>query len=275
MYVPCGQCFECKQKQSREWAFRILLESKLYEKNCFVTLTYENENLPEDCGVHRRAVQLFMKRLRKSLEPHKIRYFYCGEYGKKFGRPHYHCIIFDYFPDDAYFFKRDSSGTDLFRSPSLEKLWPYGFSSVGLITFDSAYYCAKYMQKTPPPELEVDKPFTGMSNRPGIGKASLKESWLQSDKMYVDGKYMKLPRYFLKILEERDPEAVAKLKLDRMKWLDNLPKVEYIDSVTGERYECIAWSLILDARNEDIKRRKEKIEKTLNRKLDEKGFPVL
>lgn len=275
IYVSCGKCFECKQKISREWAFRILLESKLYEKNCFITLTYNDDNLPEDEGIHRRELQLFMKRLRKSLEPKKIRFFYCGEYGKRFGRPHYHCIIFDYFPDDAYFWQKDNSGEDLFRSPSLEKIWTKGFSSVGLLTYDSAYYCAKYMQKAPPPELEIDKPFIGMSNRPGIGRDAINVNWLESDKMYVNGKYMKLPRYFLKILEEKDPEAVAKIKSDRIKWLDELPKVSYQDVETGEYFETIDYDLINQLRNDGIKRRKEKLEKVLNRPLDKNGFPVL
>lgn len=275
IYVSCGKCFECKQKNSREWAFRILLESKLYEKNCFITLTYNDDNMPEDEGIHRRELQLFMKRLRKSIEPKKIRFFYCGEYGKKYGRPHYHCIIFDYFPEDAYFWQKDKSGEDLFRSPSLEKIWTKGFSSVGLLTYDSAYYCAKYMQKAPPPDMKIDKPFIGMSNRPGIGHDSIKIDWLETDKMYVNGKYMKLPRYFLKILEEKDPKAVEKIKADRIKWLDDLPKMSYQDMETGEYFETIDMEFVNKLRNDGIKRRKEKLEKILNRPLDKNGFPVL
>lgn len=211
--VPCGKCLECRIKKSEEWAYRITYESSLYENNCIITLTYNDDNLPPGASLCLRDLQLFVKRLRKSIAPKKIRYFACGEYGDRKGRPHYHIIIFDFKPTDLYFFCRDKKNTLLYRSPSIEKLWTKGFTSIGDVNFDSAKYVAIYMQK---PLKGKKRPFVVMSRRPGIGKDSINPQWLLSDKMYLQGKYLRLPRYFLDVLEKDFPEEVEKLKNTRM-----------------------------------------------------------
>lgn len=44
--IPCKQCIGCRLERSRQWANRCSLEMGLHEKNCFVTLTYDDDNLP-------------------------------------------------------------------------------------------------------------------------------------------------------------------------------------------------------------------------------------
>jgi len=46
--VPCGQCIGCRLERSRQWAVRCVHESSLYDRNCFITLTYSDEYLPRD-----------------------------------------------------------------------------------------------------------------------------------------------------------------------------------------------------------------------------------
>lgn len=230
--VSCGKCLECVRQKSVEWAFRIMDECSLYKDNSFLTLTYDDEHKPY-LGVSRREVQLFVKRLRKVLFPRKIRFFACGEYGKKLGRPHYHLIIFNWFPDDAWFWQRDKSGVELFRSSLLETVWTFGFSSVGRVTYDSALYCAKYMNKyawqdsNKRVQVEVqgektpffDKmnaPFVQMSNRPGIGFDCVYKADLVSDRIYRSGKSTKIPRYYLKVME-RDGVFLDEFKVRRQK----------------------------------------------------------
>ena len=78
-------------------------EASLHERNCFLTLTFDDLHLPASGSVNVRDVQLFLKRFRKALTYRnmKIRFFACGEYGDKNLRPHYHLIIFGYdFADD-------------------------------------------------------------------------------------------------------------------------------------------------------------------------------
>lgn len=97
--VPCGKCVICRDKKAREWSFRAVCENATSEQQpIFVTLTYNNEHLPS-CGIFKEELQLFLKRLRIRLTrlgyKHNLRYFACGEYGSKSGRPHYHMIIWN------------------------------------------------------------------------------------------------------------------------------------------------------------------------------------
>lgn len=226
-YVPCGKCIECAIQKSNEWAYRVALENRLHLQSCMITLTYNEDNLATP-SLERRDVQLFLKRLREKIEPVKIRYFGCGEYGSLKGRKHWHIIIFGYDFDDKYYFCTDNKGTRLYRSPTLEKLWTFGFSSIGQVTFDTAKYCAIYMQKK---NFEDGRknPFVFMSLRPGIGADSVTTDWLLTDKIYVQGKYIKIPRYFLQVLERKyniDLDWLRRQRIERGKAFDNLHPVE-------------------------------------------------
>ncbi len=212
--VPCGKCIECAQDYTREWTFRILDEMSKYDKSCFLTLTYDSEHLPSDGSLVKRDYQLFLKRFRKNVCA--VRYFGCGEYGGLKLRPHFHIILFGYYPDDAYFWCKSKSGEALFRSPTIEKLWPFGFSYVGAVSFSSAKYCAKYLQKY---LFENDvrlkgkqRPFTFMSTHPGIGGDYTR--CLSTDKLYEAGKWVKTPRYYLKKAEADGVDLTA-LKANR------------------------------------------------------------
>ena len=44
--VACRQCIGCKQEYSRGWAVRCSHESQMHNLNTYLTLTYNNENLP-------------------------------------------------------------------------------------------------------------------------------------------------------------------------------------------------------------------------------------
>lgn len=228
--VKCGKCLECQKQKSIEWAFRIMHEAFLHEKNCFLTLTYNNENLPDPPSVSHREVQLFMKSFRQKISPVKVRFFACGEYGSKNRRPHYHIIVFGYSFTDGIFWQKDGKN-NLFRSPTLESIWKKGFSSYGDLTLESALYCAKYLNKLSfkkekhtypvkdsmipadpsygvqdPDEVPFREslipPFVQMSNRRGIGYDFAFKSDLESDRVYIGGKSTKIPRYYLKVLEE-------------------------------------------------------------------------
>ena len=215
--VACGKCVSCLQAKSNEWAFRCVQESKKYKDNCFVTLTYNDTFLPDNGSLCRRDLQLFIKRLRKHIYPQKLRVFYCGEYGKKGSRPHYHIILFGWKPDDLRFFQVDKKKQVLYRSETLERLWAYrffdddqkcfdyasyGFVSVGELTFDSCKYCAKYLQKLQPAPSGCVPAFTGQSLKPGLGFDAIKPEILTNNGLYYNGKAISIPRYFIKKLAE-------------------------------------------------------------------------
>lgn len=200
--VPCGKCYECKMKHSREWSYRIMLEASLYEENCFMSLTYNEDNLPDGASLKRKDLTDFIKRLRERLRPRRIRVFYVGEYGDLKGRPHYHIICFNYFPSDSYFFQRSKRGNEMYRSPLVESCWTFGFSSIEkLENISQAQYLALYLQKKPK-DGRVP-PFVGMSNRPGIGALAVSDKFAIDGNIYKDGKYIRCPRYYRDILKKR------------------------------------------------------------------------
>lgn len=62
-------------------------EASLHERNCFLTLTYDNDHCPSDRSLDYSDFQRFMKRFRKSYPGSTIRFYMAGEYGEKFERP--------------------------------------------------------------------------------------------------------------------------------------------------------------------------------------------
>jgi hypothetical protein len=156
--LPCGGCYGCRLERSRQWAVRCVHEAQLYgSNNCYITLTYDDDHLPANSTLVLRDFQLFMKRLRRKFPDNGIRFFHCGEYGEKRGRPHYHAIIFGFdFPDKVFW--KNILGFPYYRSSVLESLWTtserkkssrtsLGFSSISDVSFGSAAYVARYIMK--------------------------------------------------------------------------------------------------------------------------------
>jgi len=90
--LPCGKCLNCRETRSAEWALRLEHESHYWTDTCFLTLTYDEENLLID-DLDPVELKNFIKRLRKVIKV-PIKYYACGEYGELYGRPHYHLIVF-------------------------------------------------------------------------------------------------------------------------------------------------------------------------------------
>ncbi len=203
LQIPCGQCIGCRLEKSRQWAMRCVLEASLYEQNTFLTLTYNDANLPMDMSVNKRHLQLFMKRLRKRFG-NDIRFYAAGEYGDRSLRPHYHIILFNFYPPDGELIRLRPM--PLYISESLFKLWPFGYHSFGMVTFDSAAYVARYCtKKITGPAAEVhyqgrEPEFALMSRRPGIGAPWLErfqQDVYPSDTVVLrDGLKLRPPKYF-------------------------------------------------------------------------------
>ncbi len=140
--IACGQCIGCRLDKSREWAIRCVHEAQMNEDNCFITLTYNEKNLPHDGSLDKTHFQKFMKKLRKTTD-NKIRYYHCGEYGENLQRPHYHACLFGHDFADKEFFQ-NSNGNDLYISKQLDKTWNKGFATIGNMTFETAAYTARY-----------------------------------------------------------------------------------------------------------------------------------
>lgn len=222
--LPCGQCIGCRLERSRQWAVRCNHEASLYENNCFITLTYDDHHLPSDGSLHKEHFQKFMKRLRKKFPGSKIRYFHCGEYGDELSRPHYHAILFNFDFQDKEVWKI-KQGNTLYRSATLEKLWTFGYSTIGDVTFESAAYVARYCtKKVTGKEAEAhygDKQpeYTTMSRRPGIAADWFKKyssDVYPSDQIVIRNNIRcKPPRYYDNLYEVDNPNEMSKIKIKR------------------------------------------------------------
>lgn len=234
MEVPCGRCIACRIERTREWTVRLLHESGNYSENCFITLTYSNDSLCDICNssgsdnlqhsLSKERLQLFFKRLRKHLEPTKIKYFACGEYGKTTNRPHYHIILFGWRPDlkNDLYLATYKDGLPIWASKTLEDLWPYGNNVVGTVTKDSIQYTAKYVQKKVD-GLLADKvygdrqpPFQLQSKGLGLKYCEKNADDLKKNLgLTVNGVKTGLPRYYKKKLEI-DTEILYKKSIEKL-----------------------------------------------------------
>ncbi len=231
MKVPCGRCIGCKLERSRQWAVRCMHEASLHEDTSFITLTYSDEDLPRFGSLLMDDWQKFFKRLRRRVG--KVRFFGCGEYGERLGRPHYHACIFGYgFPDKVPWTTR--GGHTVYRSPLLESVWTFGQSEIGSLTFDSAAYVARYCVKKitgkdAEAHYECVDPETGemgsrlpefatMSRRPGIGAGWFDKYSAEvypSDEVIVRGVAAKPPRFYDRLLACEAPEVAESVFLKR------------------------------------------------------------
>jgi len=166
--IGCGRCILCLVEKSRQWAVRCVHEASLYEKNCFLTLTFnqscqiatrsargryqklkKSKLVDPTWSLHKFHFQDFMKRLRKHFYGNSkgsVRYLHCGEYGETFARPHHHACLFNFdFPDKKLWSVRE--GVSLYDSETLDRLWGHGNCKIGEVSFDSAAYIARYTVK--------------------------------------------------------------------------------------------------------------------------------
>lgn len=194
-----------------------------------------------------RDWQLFMKRLRKKFGAN-IRFFACGEYGEKLGRPHYHACLFNFDFPDKYIWKVNHNKNILYRSPSLEELWPYGYSSIGDVTFQSAAYVARYVMKKRTGDQAKEhyqhidddgvitdrKPeYTVMSRKPGIGLP-----WLQKfhsdvyphDRVILNGVKFRPPRFY-----DTKHEVLFESDYQQLKQRRKKQAAKHADNNTPER----------------------------------------
>lgn len=118
---------------------------------CFLTLTYNDANLPWDWSVQKHHVQNFMKALRKRLPPKSLSYLAVGEYGGKYLRPHYHICLMGTdiarWPGAKTRPSKTQKGFPIVTHPVIESIWSYGFHSVGTLDVKTAAYTASYTQK--------------------------------------------------------------------------------------------------------------------------------
>lgn len=211
--IPCSKCISCRLENARQTAVRCVHEASTYKKNCFITLTYSDENL-RSSKLQYQDFQNFVKALRtarfdelqKGMFPHvdgrqtrrrlfnelpkerrkelyetvKIGVFCAGEYGDQKKRPHWHAIVFNWSPEDGVHKYTSDRGDKVYKSEILSNLWGHGTAEYGSVTFESAGYVARYASK----KLYHGKdgthdfePISRRSSKNAIGKRWIEKNW--------------------------------------------------------------------------------------------------
>lgn len=276
LQVACGQCLGCRVDYTLMWSIRIVHEAAMHEHhygNSWVTLTYRSESectpeqyanghyVPRDFSLNPSHVSKFIRALRKANPGHKIRYFYCGEYGE-LGRPHYHLCLFNHSFLDRYLWK-DDQGVYTYTSEELDRLWPYGFTTCSDLEFENAAYTAGYCfkkitgKKAHDHYLRCDeygvaywlhpeycRMSTGRNKPSGIG-AKFYEKYTSDifprDKSPIPGRGDKeqelVPRYYQKILEYQNPEMLEKIKETRQEFIKK-HAADFTPERLRDKYKC-------------------------------------
>lgn len=245
--IRCGRCLGCRMDYSQMWAARMTHEAAYHKNNWFLTLTYNDEHLPMRERINTETgelqtsktlvkghVQEFIKRLREKYtldkqEETRIRYYACGEYGPKGGRPHYHLAIFNAPIVSLEKVGVGAKGSSLYTSPEIERLWNKGFITIGELTPASAGYIARYMLKKQKgddkkyyEEENIQAPFTLQSTMPGLGFQYYDE---HKEEIYMQdciilatqGRSRKIPvpAYYDKQMEKENPTRIREIKEHR------------------------------------------------------------
>lgn len=224
--LPCGKCIGCKSSYATQWANRCTHETTQWKNNCFLTLTYDDDHIPEDGALRPDHLQKFLRKLRKrARDPtsaidrdrnYGLRFFGCGEYGEQEGRPHYHLLLFN-----CNFADRYRVHSRLTESPLVGELWEYGSNRIGEATAAAANYIAQYSLKKQSRRnyisadgVDLPHPFLRMSVRPAIGLAWLDQYETDLHQGYLVAKQHKqgIPRYYKKKIKERNRELAEEIQ---------------------------------------------------------------
>lgn len=237
--VPCGSCPECCKDYYTDWATRGHRELTQWESSLFITATYSDEHLPPDRSLKKEHVQKFIKRVKKffrSTKTNPIRQIYCGEYGTRTLRPHYHIILFNCDFSDKVPHYVSNQGHQVYTSKQLTRLWGKGNIEFGFAKPESIAYLFKYIlkkksrkEKEKPHILEydgitydVEHEFIEGSRNPGIGANLRGSASLQKGYLTVNGVRKKIPKYYMNDLKNSDPETHQKILDQKAEFMKNI-----------------------------------------------------
>ena len=226
LQVPCGKCAGCRADKALSWALRCYQEASQYQQNSFLTITYDDNHVPNK--LVKSHLQNFIRAIRDQGK--KIRYYACGEYGSATNRPHYHAIIFGTdFKNGTEF----SVNETLYTVPGLSETWGKGNIVLSEYTMATGCYVAGYVAKKI--GSENDDQFQLMSRKPGIGFTWLEKYWRElfnTGSIICEGKEYPIPNAYLRWLEEKIPEAVpyvTKYKAEKINYFKEMSIDKVID----------------------------------------------
>lgn len=199
LQLPCGTCLGCRATRAQHWALRCHLEALEHNHTCVTTLTYDDANVPPTLS--KRHFQTWLKRLRKA-NANKLRYFACGEYGERYGRPHYHAILFGLHNETTTITETWTQGlthTDNVSTAAINYVTNYTTKKLGWLH-------ASREERIDPETGELytwEPPWQLMSRRPGLGSEAKRH--YQSWRLYAisNGIKISVPRYYKNAYKEQ------------------------------------------------------------------------
>jgi len=209
MAVPCGRCYACLRNYQMSWIIRLKEEQKVADNCYFITLTYNEENIPRDTEgnthVEKTDVQKFIKRLRKRIgKDNKLRYYLAAEYGPTTMRPHYHAVLFNLPSNDVIKTRRLIAKAWSIQDPVTKRYNALGFVQCDSVNENRIAYVTGYCMDKHKNLKSEKKVFSLMSQ--GLGKAYLNSAerfaWHKDkplENLYYpleNGKKLALPRYY-------------------------------------------------------------------------------
>lgn len=158
--VECRYCWQCQKDRVNDLVGRCIAEQTTSTETFAVTLTYDDNKLPDDRKAHAgvlvyKDVQDFLKRLRKQYPT--VRYIVAGEYGSKKGRAHWHMILFFY----------GKAPKLKIETREMWKFWPWGFSYFQKPDYEGLKYVLKYVLKDQ--DAKTSTGHLAMSKKPPLG----------------------------------------------------------------------------------------------------------
>ncbi|MBR4870609.1 MAG: hypothetical protein IKU96_00395 [Alistipes sp.] len=136
--VPCGVCYHCRKTYKTQWNLRLqhhfrYLSKEQQANSYFVTLTFSNEHLPNQCPSKADVAPLirkFLERIRKKYK-RSVVHWIVSEYGDVTHRYHLHGILFDV----------------PFPIHELSTFWKYGYVSYRKLNAKRITYVTTYVNK--------------------------------------------------------------------------------------------------------------------------------
>lgn len=200
--VPCGKCYHCLKTYKHQWNFRLqthysYLSQEQQRKSYFITLTYDNFNLPTHSRSSiSRTIRLFLERVRK-LTKKSVTHWFVTEFGERTHRLHLHGILFD-IPFPIY---------------KLASLWKYGFVSYKPLNEKRITYVTTYITKQDKDIIQLPENKQYVFSSPGIGKSYVSDpkniaishvNGRPNPFGYFNNYPIALPRYFRQFLFTQD-----------------------------------------------------------------------
>jgi len=244
----CDKCAGCRIRKRMDQSTRLTHEAQFNEHSWFITLTYDDDNLPENGSLVAAHQSAFMKALRKKLRK-KMRFFSIGEYGEQTLRPHYHLILFGPdIPDRKYHHSapiKNRATREIgkllgpeearyYSSELLDNVWKKGTVQLTGVSAATMQYVSKYHVEKIDGEaaktyyvrtlpngkcVPVEQPQARMSRNPGIGRKWIETYWsdVYPDGTMVDSKGAEFapPKYYDDWLEKNQPEVYETLQTKR------------------------------------------------------------